>query len=146
LVSEADLDDQNKDETSRSSQLSQGGQYATVGKPPLKDAQVRKAGGFMIVLGILASKFFIFDKLNQLQTAHEAAIQYSTKMVMIAPVLLIFGLALCIGGYKVLQAVKDNRKKGSKKYLFLLVLLIPAFATQFWFESELSKMGYRDLP
>jgi hypothetical protein len=145
LVGKTGVNEQNDYEASRSRQRGDDGQHGVIEKPQLKDAQVRKAGAFMIVLSVAASKFFILDKLDQIRATHEAAIQFSTKMIMIAPVLFTLGLALCIGGYKVLSVIKGSREIGKKRYLFLLLLLIPAFVTQFWFESELSKIGYRDI-
>ncbi len=145
MVSQSDFDNQNEPEQSKSPKLDHAEQKSVTGKRQLTDIEVRKVGVVTIILSLITSKFFILDKLDQIRASHEAAVEYSANIVMLAPFLFVLGLALCLGGHKVLQAMKESRRSGARGYILWIIALVPVFAVQLWFESELSKMGYRNM-
>jgi hypothetical protein len=110
-----------------------------------KNLTVRGLGLAMILGSAACGKFLVLDKLEEFRKTHEVAIHYSHKLIMLAPILLMLGLAFLIGGASANDFFKNRQKWGFKQYALLIILILPAFAFQFWFDSELAKIGYQEM-
>lgn len=97
------------------------------------------AGLLLIAGGAVLSYFFIYQKLQQM-AAHEPSISYSLKMIMLGPMLLIFGLY-----YILVRPADVNQQSARDKkwlYVFIGIFIVGMIVLYQWFSSMARGYGY----
>lgn len=103
----------------------------------MNEIKARALGALMVAGSVVSAKMFIFDPIDNVHNHPSAIIHYSLKGVMLAPILLVVGLAYVIWGSKVTAYSRNRNNWGWKEYLILLVGFAPAILTMIWVDGQM---------
>lgn len=108
----------------------------------------RLLGVFLIALGI---GFAWFLGLKPLQAAQAGAAQvsFSVKLFVAAPLMIVLGLFLTVGGAAVGELVAGpprTRRQHMIVWPMVIIALAAGGAAYWWYDAELHRLGYLNAP
>jgi len=108
-------------------------------RKPKKAISPLMLGLIFIACGAVASYFFIYQKLKEME-AHADAISYSMKLLMVGPMLVIFGLYFVLVKPSDINAQSPRDKKWL--YLFVGIFIVAMIILYQWFSKMAEGYGY----
>lgn len=110
----------------------------------MAEVRARLLGLALIAGGIGLAWFFGFEPLQEAQ-AGAAQVSYSMKMFIVAPMAIVFGLFLLVGGAQVADVVTQPPRT-KRQHMIVWPLFAVALAAGglawWWFDAQLSGLGY----
>ena len=104
----------------------------------------RIVGLLLIAAGLACGWFFILGPLHQAQ-AHAPEVSYNLKSFILAPLLVVGGIALLLGGPPVAEAFV-GKPEGRQQIAITVVTALIAFALSglgwWWFDGQMTALGY----
>ena len=97
-----------------------------------------------ILVGLAFGWFFIWLPLEAAR-AHAPTVEYSIKSFLVVPLVITAGLALLIGGDRVLAAFSGPPKGREEVTISIVVFAIGVIASGlgwWWFDGQMITLGY----
>ncbi len=103
----------------------------------------RVGGLFLFLISLLLAKFCVYDPW-QSAVAHAPNVSLHMKAVVISVTFCELGLGLAIFGNSFKRSLNDPNtgKPTMLGWLVVAAMLGPAFGFYFWFERQISALGY----
>ncbi len=112
---------------------------------------VRKTGPFVLVAGgVVLMKLCVLDVLNHARD-HADSVSLSFKGVVLAPTILLFGIALIpasrrpagtVGSFQRRMTNQQTQRLNAFGWMVVLLFLVPGAALYVWLRSQLAALGY----
>jgi len=104
----------------------------------------RLIGLVLIALGVAAAWFFALGPLREAQ-AGAGQVSYEIKAFVAAPVAIVTGLLLILGGAEMGELMTGMPKTRRQKIWALTGVILAVaggLAAYWWFDAELARLGY----
>ena len=109
------------------------------------DVKARLIGLAVAAAGVGLAWFFGFKPLEEARAGAQE-VSYSIKMFLIAPMAIVFGLFLAIGGAQVADVVMAPPRT-TRQHLIVWPLFVLALAAGglawWWLDGQLGALGYK---
>lgn len=110
-----------------------------------KNPQV--AGAILLVAGGALAKFFVFDVLAKLREHAESSVSVHSALIFLPVILAEIGLIYLFGGRKGVLFMANKTGEGRQlrpaQTVVGLIMAATGLGFYFWFQNELSALGYR---
>ena len=109
------------------------------------DVKARLIGLAVAAAGVTLAWFFGFKPLEEARAGAQE-VSYSVKMFLVAPMAIVFGLFLAIGGTRVADVVMQPPRTARQHMIVwpLFVLALGAGGLAWWWlDGQLGALGYK---
>lgn len=113
----------------------------TLGGAMAQDFKLRLAGLAFIVGGAVMGWFFALGPLREAQ-AGVAEISYSTKIFVLVPFCLVFGLAFLLFGGRFEYRTANHKNFTAGGWVAFVIAAALAAGGWWWFEQQFAALGY----
>jgi hypothetical protein len=118
-----------------------GGVSTLLGGAMAQDIKLRLAGIAFILGGAVLGWFFALGPLREAQ-AGVAEISYSTKIFILVPFCLVFGLAFLLFGERFQYRNADHKNFTLAGSVAFIIAAALAAGGWWWFEQQFTALGY----
>lgn len=106
-----------------------------------QDIKLRLAGLGFIAFGLVLGWFFALGPLREAQ-AGAAEISYSTKVFILVPFCIVFGIAFLLFGERYSYRNVEKKSLTAAGWITFAIAAALAAAGWWWFDQQFTALGY----
>lgn len=103
---------------------------------------LHRLGGLACLIGAAAFGWFGVWKPLQAAHAHAAEISYNSKIFVLVPALLVFGLFFLVAGARWPYRDVEKQRPTLAGWILMAITAAAAIGGYFWFEQQFKALGY----